>query len=71
LIKISPNWKDVKHYHNGFEWVYVLDGSIEDEKGKHVKGDFFVNEKDAEHKPVSKDGCLLLIVWRGSIRLEK
>jgi len=68
LIRISSDFVDVTHYHNDFEWVYVLDGSLEDEKGKHVKGDFLINKKDTEHKPSSKEGCLLLIVWCGSVR---
>ena len=71
LMKIEPGFVDVTHYHNGFEWVYVLDGCLEDEKGKHVKGDFLLNEKDAEHRPFSKEGCLLLIVWCGSVRTKK
>lgn len=70
LIKISPNFVDVTHYHNDFEWVYILEGCLEDEKGKHVKGDFLINEKDAKHKPSSKEGCLLLIVWCGSVRTK-
>ena len=70
LLKIEPNWQDKGHYHGDFEWVYVLKGSIEDEKGVHKKGDFFVNEKDAFHKPSSKEGCLLLITWSGNVRLE-
>jgi len=68
LIKISPNFYDRIHFHDDFEWVYILEGSLEDEKGKHVNGDFLVNGKDSEHKPSSKEGCLLLIVWCGSVR---
>jgi anti-sigma factor ChrR (cupin superfamily) len=71
LMKISPNFVDTTHYHNDFEWAYVLDGSLEDEKGKHVKGDFLLNEKDSEHRPRSKEGCTLLIVWCGSVRAKR
>ena len=70
LIKLQPNFNDVPHYHNDFEWVYVLEGSFEDEKGRHVKGDFLINDKEVMHKPSSKEGCLLLIVWCGSVRKE-
>ena len=70
LLKIEPNWVDKGHFHGGWEWVYVLEGSMEDEKGLHKKGDFFVNEKDAFHKPSSKEGCLLLITWSEKVRNE-
>lgn len=71
LMKISPGFDDPIHYHNDWEWVYILEGSLEDNRGKHVKGDFVINDKDSEHKPSSKKGCLILIVWCGSVRKEK
>jgi anti-sigma factor ChrR (cupin superfamily) len=71
LMKISPNWNDVTHWHDDIEWVYILEGSLEDERGKHTAGEFVLNDKDAEHKPWTKEGCLLLIVWCGSVRREK
>jgi anti-sigma factor ChrR (cupin superfamily) len=70
LLKISPGFNDVVHYHDDYEWVYILEGSLEDERGKHTKGDFLINPKDAAHKPSSKEGCLLLLVWCGSVRHE-
>ena len=61
LLRIEPGFIDKGHYHGDYEWVYVLEGSLEDEKGLHKKGDFFINEKGGPHQPKSKDGCLLLI----------
>jgi len=71
LLKIEPNFEDQGHFHDDWEWVYVLEGTLEDKKGVHKKGDFLINEKDSPHKPTSKDGCLLLIVWSGSVRKQK
>jgi anti-sigma factor ChrR (cupin superfamily) len=68
ILKINAGFDDSPHWHDDWEWVYILEGSLEDEKGIHRKGDFLINEKDVRHQPKSKDGCTLLIVWSGSVR---
>lgn len=68
MLRIDSGFVDSPHWHDDWEWVYILKGSLEDERGVHKAGDFLINQKDAEHKPKSKDGCLLLIVWSGSVR---
>ena len=44
LLDIPKGFVDPGHYHGDWEWVYVLEGSIEDEKGVHNPGDFFINK---------------------------
>ncbi len=70
LIRLEPGLDDPPHWHNDWEWVYILEGSLEDEKGVHRAGDFMVNEKDSRHQPKTKEGCTALIVWCGSVRNE-
>ena len=71
ILKIEPGFNDVPHWHDDWEWVYILEGSLEDEKGVHKPGDFLINEKYVKHKPTSKEGCTLLIVWSGSVRHQE
>jgi len=69
LVRLEPNFLDKPHFHNGFEWVYVLEGEFTDDRGVHRKGDFVVNSTEGVHRPsTGPDGCLLLIVWTGSVR---
>ena len=69
LMRIKPNFSDRPHFHDGFEWVYILEGSLVDEKGVHRKGDFIVNTTEGVHQPsTGPEGCMLLIVWCGSVR---
>lgn len=68
ILKIEPGLVDPPHWHDDWEWVYILEGSLEDEKGIHRKGDFVLNQKDTKHEPRSKEGCLAIIVWSGSVR---
>ena len=70
ILKIEPGFADPPHWHDDWEWVYILEGSLEDEKGIHRKGDFLINQKDAKHQPTSKEGCTLICVWCGSVRHE-
>ena len=70
IMKIEPGFDDAVHYHDDWEWVYILDGSLEDSKGVHKKGDFLINDTITPHKPKSKEGCTLLIVWCGSVTKE-
>lgn len=68
ILKIEPGLNDPPHWHDDWEWVYILEGDLVDEKGIHRKGDFVINEKDTRHQPRSKEGCTALIVWSGSVR---
>jgi len=68
ILRIEPGLKDQPHWHDDWEWVYVLEGDLIDGKGVHNKGDFVLNEKDTRHQPTSKSGCTAVIVWCGSVR---
>jgi len=70
LIRIAPGLKDSPHWHDSWEWVYILEGDLVDERGVHKKGDFLINQKDSRHQPASETGCTALIVWCGSVRQE-
>lgn len=68
ILRIEPGFKDSPHWHDDWEWVYILEGSLEDDKGVHKQGDFLINCKDAGHQPTSKGGCTLICIWCGSVR---
>ncbi len=70
LLRIEPGFEDAPHWHDDWEWVYILKGDLVDEKGVHKAGDFLINQKDARHQPISKSGCTLICVWCGSVRGE-
>ncbi len=67
-MRIAPNMTDMAHTHDDFEWVYVIKGSFQDQAGIHRKGDFVVNSTEGVHQVSTGDeGCLLIIVWVGSV----
>jgi len=72
LIRIRPNLTDLPHTHDGFEWVWVLEGGFKDQKGEHKAGDFVVNTTEGVHQlTTGQEGCLLYIVWTGSVTPAK
>lgn len=72
IIRIEPNFVDKAHIHDGFEWVYILEGALFDENGEHSAGDFIINSTEGIHKPYTDGrGCTLLIFWTGSVTPTK
>lgn len=68
LIRVKADFADSPHVHDGFEWVYILEGGFMDDRGWHKKGEFIVNKTEGVHQILTgPDGCLLLIVWTGSV----
>lgn len=50
-----------EHRHQSEEWVYILEGELEDEFGKYPAGTFKINKKNSIHTPRSQKGCKLLV----------
>ncbi|MFH0862189.1 MAG: cupin domain-containing protein [Candidatus Altiarchaeota archaeon] len=68
IMRIEPDFTDLPHTHNGFEWVYLLEGGFTDQAGEHKKGDFLINTTEGVHQlRTGKEGCTLIIVWTGSV----
>ncbi|MFC2162681.1 cupin domain-containing protein [Candidatus Altiarchaeota archaeon] len=68
-IRVEPDFSDHPHFHQGLEWVYIIEGGFTDQAGRHVAGDFLINSMDGEHQvSTGPDGCLLLIFWTGSVK---
>lgn len=65
IIKIEPGVKLSAHKHPEYEWVYVLEGILEDENGKYPQGTFLINEKGSIHASFSTEGCQVLVYWTG------
>ena len=65
FFKINKGAKLKKHSHPKKEWVYVLDGTYEDEYGNVAKGMIKINAKGSVHTSKSRKGCTLLVFWSG------
>ena len=56
------------HEHTGFEHIYVLTGSQEDDRGHYAAGTLVVNPPGSRHRVRSSEGCVVLAIWQHPVR---
>jgi anti-sigma factor ChrR (cupin superfamily) len=61
LVRIQPGVRIPKHSHPGGEEVFVMDGALQDESGRHKKGAWLRFPHGSCHEPFSDDGALLYV----------
>jgi anti-sigma factor ChrR (cupin superfamily) len=64
ILRYAPGAEAPQHRHEGYEHVYVLSGSQEDEFGSYSAGTLRINAPGSSHHVRSPDGCLILIIWQ-------
>ncbi len=64
MIRADPGFVMPHHMHRGMEITLVLDGAIEDDTGRYVRGDLFIMEAGSHHEQIAdRDaGCLCFSV---------
>lgn len=63
LLRYAASAEVPAHRHEGFEYIYVLEGEQSDERGSYSAGSFVVNEPGMTHRVSSRNGCVVLILW--------
>jgi anti-sigma factor ChrR (cupin superfamily) len=61
LWRLTPGTRLARHDHPGGEETFVLEGVLEDERGRYPKGAWLRNPPGSAHQPFSTDGCLLYV----------
>jgi anti-sigma factor ChrR (cupin superfamily) len=64
ILRYRPGAEVPAHRHEGYEYIYVLEGEQSDERGRYGAGSFVVNEPGLSHRVRSEHGCVVLIVWQ-------
>lgn len=64
ILRYRPGAEVPTHRHEGYEYIYVLDGEQSDERGSYGAGSFVVNEPGVSHRVRSTTGCTVLIIWQ-------
>ena len=67
LLKFQPGASIPFHAHTGYEHILVLSGSQSDEQGTMQAGRFRVNAPGTGHSVVSKDGCIVLVIYEKAV----
>jgi len=63
ILRYAPGSKVPYHRHDGYEHVFVLEGSQRDRRGTHRAGTLVINTPGSSHDVSSDDGCVALLVW--------
>jgi anti-sigma factor ChrR (cupin superfamily) len=63
VLRYAPGAEVPAHRHEGYEYIYVLEGEQGDERGTYAAGSLVVNAPGAVHRVTSPQGCVVLILW--------
>ena len=69
LLRYAPGGRVPLHEHRGFEQILVLSGWQQDDGRRYEAGTLFVHAPGTRHAVVSPEGCVVLAVWAGGVRL--
>lgn len=64
LMKIAPGAYAPPHAHAQLEEIYVLEGTFADEEHSYGPGQYCLRAVGAMHTAASKDGCVVLLIYR-------
>jgi anti-sigma factor ChrR (cupin superfamily) len=63
FLRYQPGASVALHRHVGYEHILVLAGSQTDHNGVYRAGSLVINPPGSQHRVVSEDGCLVLVIW--------
>ena len=70
LLRYQAGASVPSHCHGGYEHVFVLAGSQQDDNGDHRAGTLVINPPGSRHAVTSEDGCTVLVIWEKPIAFE-
>lgn len=68
LLRYAPGASAPAHVHEGFEHIFILMGSQDDERGHHPAGSLLIHPPGSEHRVRSDEGCIVLAIWEKRVR---
>jgi anti-sigma factor ChrR (cupin superfamily) len=69
LVRYEAGAKVQKHIHPGYELIFVLQGELINDAGRHAAGTLEICPPDSGHALASEGGCTFLVVWEQPVRL--
>lgn len=69
LLRYQPGAAVPAHHHPGYEHIFVLEGSQQDDHGVYTRGTCVINPPGSRHAVTSSGGCLVLAIWNHSVEM--
>ena len=68
LLRYAPGASVPAHEHVGYEYILVLEGAQEDDRGRYPAGTLLVNPPGSAHAVRSAEGCVVLAIWERPVQ---
>lgn len=68
LLRYAPGARVPEHLHTGMEYIQILAGSQQDERGIYHAGTLLVSFPGTQHSVASPEGCVVLAVWEAPVQ---
>jgi anti-sigma factor ChrR (cupin superfamily) len=68
LLRYAPGATVPEHFHTGMEYIQILAGSQQDERGVYQAGTLLVSFPGTRHSVASPEGCVVLAVWETPVQ---
>jgi predicted ChrR family anti-sigma factor len=68
LLRYAPGASVPEHVHTGMEYIQILAGSQQDERGVYQAGTLLVSFSGTRHRVASPEGCVVLAVWEAPVQ---
>ncbi len=71
IVRYLPGARVLRHRHPGYELIYVLEGELINDSGRHGPGTLEVCAPDSAHALRSDTGCVFLVVWEQPVEPDR
>lgn len=69
LVRYCPGARVQRHRHPGYELIFVLDGELINDRGRHGPGTLEICPPESTHALSSETGCVFLVVWEKPVQV--
>jgi anti-sigma factor ChrR (cupin superfamily) len=69
FVRFSPGAVLPRHHHDGYEHIFILRGSQQDDDGEYHAGALLIHPPGSSHRVISRSGCVVLAFWEKPVRL--
>lgn len=70
LLRYDPGASVPYHRHLGYEHIWVLSGSQQDDRGLYEAGTLVINPPNTCHQVFSSEGCIVFVIWEKPVQFE-
>jgi anti-sigma factor ChrR (cupin superfamily) len=63
FIRFRPGAVLSRHAHPGYEHIFILQGTQQDDSGDHPAGALLIHPPGTSHRVTSRTGCIVLAYW--------